>query len=165
MKAILVLALLLPSIAFADVSIPRSKQYAYTKYDVAVSGGQSTPHSMGLKLLAGSVLTNVWVYINTKFAASGTESLAIQCAGTRDIVAYMPMTGLAVNSIFGGTVGISAPAGGAVVGPVAYQSAVEFAGFGSIPSDCQVVAVVRGDSGYTPYTAGSADIVIEYFRH
>src|SRR5437016_209596 len=99
MKALISLCFFLPSVAFADVSVPRAKQYAYTVYDVAVSGGASVSHGIGLALPSGAIITNAWVYINTQFAASGTESLGISCAGSQDLVAYTPLKNIAADRV------------------------------------------------------------------
>lgn len=164
MKALFFALFLFPLFAQADLSVPRSKQYAWSVYDVSVLGGSSTSHPLGLTLPGGAVVTDVWVYINTVFAASGTESLALQCAGTTDLMAYNSVKNLAVNNMLGGRLAGTASANSAVIGSNGGGNAVALVGFGSIPSDCSVSAIVRGDSGYTPYTAGKATFIIEYFR-
>lgn len=165
MKALLIALALIPNLALADLSVPRAKHYAWSVYDVSVLGGSSTASKpLGLTLPSGAVITNSWVYINTVFAASGTESLGVSCAGTQDIMAYQPVKNLVVNALFGGQSNNNVAAGSAVIGPLAYSSGVTYAGFGSVPTDCAVTVNVRGDSGYTPYTAGKATLIIEYFR-
>lgn len=169
MKALLLLlALVVPVFGYADVSIPRAKQYAWSVYDTAVLGGQSVAHPLGLTLPAGAIITDMWVYINTQFASSGTESLAFQCAGTRDLMAYNSVKNIAKDRVLTAQQALIAMNGGSAtsfIGTTASGEAVNLSqGFGSIPTACGVSAVVRGDSGYTPYTAGKATLIIEYFK-
>lgn len=168
MKALLLALALIPTLAFADVSVPRSKQYLWTVYDVAQAGGSSTAHPLGVKMPAGAIITDAWLYINTQFAASGTESLAFQCAGTRDIMAYNSVKNVAPDRVFQAHLGATlfgVTGSSAVIGESANLNAIALnAGYGSIPTACDVSAIVRGDSGYTPYTAGKATLIIEYFR-
>jgi hypothetical protein len=155
---------LIGSIAHADVSVPRAKQYLWTVYDVAQSGGQSVAHPLGVKLPAGAILTNAWVYINTAFTDSGTGSFAISCAGTRDIMDYNDITALSMNSMVGIASLPNPFTGTASYIPQNMPAAVSFASSGSVVSACEVNAVVRGDSGYVPLTGGKATIILEYFK-
>lgn len=164
MKALLALALFLPSLAFADVSVPRAKQYAWTQYDVAAQGGQSTAHPIGLVLPAGSIITNAYVYINTQFAASGTESLGISCSGSQDIMAYSSVKNLPADRMLAGRLSADVGTGAAAPIPASPTALNLSQGFVSVPSACEVKFDVRGASGYTPYTAGKATAVIEYFK-
>lgn len=164
LKFLLPLFLIIP-LAHADVSVPRAKQYAWTTYDVSVNGGQSVPHALGLFMPAGAILTNAWVYINTAFTDSGTGSFGIQCAGTLDIMAYSDITAVALNRMFGNAANPNAFDGGTSFIPAdAAARATSFANAGSIPTACEVKAVVRGDSGYVPLTGGKATIILEYFK-
>lgn len=164
----LLLALFLVSLpAYADVSVPRSKQYAFTSYDVALQGGQSVPHNLGLTLPAGALITDVWVYINTAFTDSGLGSLGLQCAGTNDLMAYQDMTALAKDAVIGRHLQPAAPGAiGSSFIPLNATNASAVVSFqnGSIPSACNVTAVVRGDSGFVPFTAGKATFILEYFK-
>jgi hypothetical protein len=166
MKALLIALLLIPTLAHADLSVPRSKQYLYTQYDVSVSGGASTAHNLGATLPSGAIVTDVWVYINTQFAAGGTESLGIQCAGTLDLMAYNSIKNIAQQKVLQAHLGATnmGATGNNFIGESASANADNLSAFGSIPSDCAVTAVVRGDSGYTPFTAGKATVIVEYFR-
>jgi hypothetical protein len=158
------LLLLLTAPAFADVSVPRAKQYAWTKYDVAVIGGESVPHASGLSLPAGAIITNVWFYINTQFAATGTESLGISCVGSQDIMAYTPLKTTSQDRLLSGNVSGSSFTGAAAPIP-ATPTVLNFSqGYGSVPNACNVTFDVRGASGYTPYTAGAGTAIIEYFK-
>ena len=174
MKALISLLLFLPSLAFADVSVPRAKQYAWTVYDTAVLGGASVPGSqnpisLGLALPAGIVITDVWVYINTAFAATGTESLGLACvnsgiANQPDLMAFTSVKNLPANNILLGRM-----AGGTFVGAGPAISSVPAAlnfnqGFGTVPNGCNVSAVIQGLPTYTPYTAGKLTAIIEYFK-
>lgn len=165
MLKLLAALFLLPS-AYADVSVPRAKQYAYTIYDVATNGGASVPHNLGLYLEEGSVITDAWVYINTAFTDSGTGSLALQCAGTRDIMAYLDPTIYAKDSVIGRQLQpVASGAFNTSFIPQAPDTAtvMNFQN-GSIPSKCAVTAVVRGDSGFVPLTAGKMTVILEYFK-
>ena len=166
MKALISLLLFLPTLAFADVSVPRAKQYAWASYDVARDSGASVSHPIGLSVPAGAIITNAWLYINTQFAASGTESLGISCAGSQDFMAYnsvkniqadrMLASRLSAQTFDGSGAPLAANAGGAALNLSQ--------GFVSVPSACGVSFDVRGASGYTPYTGGKATLILEYFR-
>lgn len=150
--------------AQADVSVPRSKQYLWSVYNVATSGGQSTAHSLGVSVPAGAIITNAYVYINTQFAASGTESLGISCLGSQDIMAYNTVKNVLADRMFQSDLGTATYTGaGAPISAIA--TALNLSqGFGSVPSACGLVVNVRGNSGDTPYTAGKATIILEYFK-
>ncbi len=164
MKALFLVLMCMPSLVFASVSVPRAKQYAWFTYDVARDGGQSVPHSIGLFLPAGAILTNLYVYINTKFAASGTESLGLSCEGSEDLMAYSSIKNVAINSMYGAAVTGNTFNGGAAPIP-AVPTVLDFSqGYASIPAACEVKINVRGDSLYTPYTAGKLTGIIEYFK-
>lgn len=170
LKVLSLLFLMFAAVAAqADVSVPRSKQYAITTYDVSVNGGESVPHNTGLVLPAGAFVTDVWVYINTAFTDSGTGSFAIQCAGTNDLMMYNDITALSVNDVIGRhlqpVANNAISASGGFIGPSATTGKINMSfQNGSIPSACEVKAIVRGDSGFVPLTAGKASIVVEYFK-
>ncbi len=164
MKSLLFLILFLPSIAFADVSIPRAKQYAYTVFDVSQVGGASIPHPQNLTLPAGSIITNAWLYINMQFAASGTESLGVSCGGSQNILAYTPIKSVAADRMLSGVIATGSFTGAAALLPVAPTVLDLSRGFGSIPVDCSLSFDVRGDAGYTPYTGGKGTLILEFFR-
>lgn len=155
---------LMASFAHADVSVPRAKQYAWFTYDLSSNSGASVPHAMGLVIPAQGVITNMWVYINTQFAASGTESLGISCAGSQDLMAYTTIKNIGADHVMSAR--ISGATFDGTAAPIAATPTVLAlnTGFVSVPSDCSVVVNVRGDAGYTPYTAGKLTGIIEYFR-
>lgn len=164
MKALIALALFLPTLALADVSVPRAKQYAYTVYDVSTDGGASVSHTQNLVMPANAIITNVWVYINTQFAASGTESLGISCVGSQDIMAYSSIKNIVKDRMLSGRLSGDIGTGAAAPIPASPTALNLSQGFNSIPSACNVTVDVRGASGYTPYTAGKLTAIIEYFR-
>lgn len=165
LKYALVAALFLTTLStYADVSVPRAKVTAWTTYDVSVNGGQSFPHALGVTMPAGSVITDAWVYINTAFTDSGTGSFALQCAGTRDIMDYNDITLMSMNTALARHLGASSFDASSIIGILATPGAINLASFGSIPTACEVTAVVRGDAGFVPLTAGKATIVLEYFK-
>jgi hypothetical protein len=167
MKMLFTLFALLPSLAFADVSVPRSMQYLWTTYDVSRDGGASTAHSLGAYMPAGAVVVSEYVYINTQFAASGTESLAFQCAGTDDLMAFNAVKSITADQVLQahlGTTNFNNGSASAVIGADANATKVALnAGYGSIPTVCEVKAVVQSTSGFTPYTAGKATLIVQYF--
>lgn len=164
MKALVSLLLFIPSLCFADVSVPRAKQYLWTVYDVAQQGGASISHGQGVALPSGAVITAAWVYINTQFAASGTESLGISCNGTQDIMAYQSVKNIAADRMLSGVIA-TASFTGATVPIVAVPTTLNLSqGFGTTPNGCNVTVDVRGNSGDTPYTAGRATAIVEYFK-
>lgn len=150
--------------AFADVSVPRAKSYAWTSYDVSRDGGGSVSHATGLTLAGGSIVTDVWLYINTAFTDSGTGSFGIQCAGTLDIMGYTDITALSKYDLVGRHLGPTAFGSGNIISSGALGAIPMSVQNGSIPSDCAVTVVVRGDSGFVPLTAGVATLVLEYFK-
>ena len=160
----LIFALAFSPFSHADVSVPRAKQYVWSVYDVAQSGGASVPHALGVTVPAGAIITNAYVYINTQFTAAGTESLGISCAGTQNIMFYNTVKNLAVNKMFQGRIGTATYNGSAPpIGEAA--AALDLSqGYVSVPAACGLTVNVRGDSGYTPYTAGRATIILEYFK-
>lgn len=160
----LIFALLFSPMSHADVSVPRSKQYLWSVYDVASSGGASVGHTLGVSVPAGAILTNAWVYINTQFAASGTESMGISCLGSQNIMAYNTVKNVAKDRMFSAEVSSSAYTGAAALIPAAATPLALNAGYVSVPAACGLTVDVRGDSGYTPYTAGKATIILEYFK-
>lgn len=136
-------------------------------YDVAVDGGSSTANkALGVTIPAGAVITKAMLYINTAFTDSGTGSLAIQCAGTRDIIGYTDITALAMNTlIIGGyeDAQTNAAASGVLIPETGSLTAVTTA-LNSVVTACEVTAIVRGDSGYVPLTAGKLTGILEYFQ-
>lgn len=164
MKALLLALFFLPYLAHADVSVPRAKQYAWFDYSVSRDGGSSVPHPINLSVPAGSIITGVWVYINTQFAASGTESLGLSCIGSQDIMAYSSIKNTAADRMLSGVIATGSFTGAAAPIPASPTALNLSQGFGSVPNDCGMIVNVRGDSGYTPYTSGKLTGIIEYFR-
>jgi len=170
MKTLLSLLLFLPTIAFADVSVPRALQYLEATYDVASAGGASTSHNLGALLPAGAIIQSVWVYINTPFtvATGGNESLAFQCSGTNDLMDFNKMSTLAADRVLYARVGSNtSSASGPIIGTGAGGTVLNLSqGYGSVQSACAVTAVVRssGIINPVPYTGGNANIVVEYFK-
>ena len=162
----LIFALLFSPVSNADVSVPRAKQYLWSVYDVAASGGASTAHALGVSMPAGAIITNAYVYINTQFAASGTESVGISCLGSQDIMAYNTIKNVAADRLLQAELGSNAYTGAApLIGEAAGVGALNLSqGYASVPTACGLVVDVRGDSGYTPYTAGKFTVILEYFK-
>lgn len=160
----LILSLFLAVPSYADVSVPRAKQYLWSVYDVAGEGGASTAHPLGVSVPAGAIITNAWVYINTQFAASGTESLGISCLGSQNIMAYNTVKNVAKDRMFSAQVSSSDYTGAAALIPEAASPLDINAGYVSVPAACGLTVDVRGDSGYTPYTSGKLTIILEYFK-
>ena len=144
-----------------------ARKYAKFTYDVAVDGGESTSHALGVTIPAGAVITSFYVYINTLFADSGSGSVALQCAGTRDLMEYQDLTSMPIDNVFVRTLdGTTRGYGSATLITEAsaqgarYSSAVTV---GSIATACEVNAVVRSDNGYVVQTAGKLTGIVEYF--
>lgn len=166
MKAILIaLALLVPSLSFADVSVPRSKQYLWTVFDVSANGGILGTHNQGVYLPAGAIITQEWVYIDQQFASSGTESLGFGCVGATDLMASNSVKNIAATTVISSLLGSVQPGtagNGSFIGQAIVANGGSFlynGGFGSIPAACQVTALVST----TKYTAGKATLIVEYF--
>lgn len=166
MKILSTLALglfILAAPAQADLSVGLAKKYARVIYDVSLNGGQSTGHDLDATLPANAVITDLWVYINTAFVDGGTGSLALQCAGTRDLMDWQDAGAISMNSVFAvARDGLTFDGSSTTFLPDPSVSAS--AGISSLPEACNVTAVVRSDSGYTPYTAGKLTLLIEYFQ-
>lgn len=145
-----------------------ARKYAKAVYDVSLDGGSSTANkSLGVYLPAGAVITGIYLYTNTAFTAAGggagVNSLAFQCSGTRDLVGYQKATALNADSLLARVASATAfdwASAAAVMGPSKDNAEVQVP---SVPSACQITAVVRGDSGYEAYTAGKATLIVEYF--
>jgi hypothetical protein len=164
MKALLLILALFPSLSFADASVPRSKQYLWTVYDVANGGGVGT-HNLGVSLPKGAVITAEWVYINTQFASGGTESLSFGCGGTDNLLWPNSVKNITMNSYLNAHLGTTAFGAGGVASVIGANIVVNggsgsLSSYGSVPSACQVYAKVAT----SPYTAGKATLIIEYFK-
>ena len=164
MRKFLIPLFLICGIAHADVSVPRAKQYLWSVYDVAASGGASVAHALGVSVPSSAIITNAWVYINTQFAASGTESIGISCLGSQNIMAYNTIKNVTINSMFAAQASPSSYTGAAALIPEAASALNLNQGFASTPAPCGLTVDVRGDSGYTPYTGGKMTIILEYFK-
>jgi hypothetical protein len=128
-------------------------------YDVAVDGGSSVVHDLGVTIPAGAVITGLYVYINTAFTDSGTGSLRLSCSGSGDLIDWNDFTRFSASAVLASGGAKQSSGGGAVM----QQSAQSQAGYNSLASACSVKAEVRSDSGYVPLTAGKATFVIDYF--
>lgn len=163
-------ALLLISMLFvvpaarADVSVPRAVQYLWTVFDTATQGGASVAHPMGVSVPSGVVILGEYVYINTQFAAAGTESIGVSCVGSQDLMAYSSIKSIAADRMFSGGISNTAFNGSAAPINAAAVPLNLSQGFGSVQSPCQVIVNVRGNSGDTPYTSGKLTLILSYFK-
>ena len=177
MKALISLILFLPSLAMADVSVPRAKQYAYAVYDVSLVGGATVVGGqniipLNVQLPAGIVITDEWVYINTQFAAAGNESIALQCSGNQDLMSFTTVKNIAADRMLASRVLGNTFNGGAALLPASPTNLNFSQGFGSVPvassaNGCQVSVEIQGvgsPNNFTPYTAGKLTAIIEYFK-
>lgn len=150
-------------VAKADLSVGLAKKYARVVYDVALNGGESVSHPLDATLPADAVITDLWVYIDTKFTDDGTSSLALQCGGTRNLMDYQDIAADAENDLYAvARSGLTFTGDSTTFIPESTLAPV--AGISSVPSACEVTAVVRGDSGFAPYTGGKLTALIEYFQ-
>lgn len=163
MKLLLAFLMLFATTAHADLSVGLSKKYARVIYDVSLNGGSSTSHSLNAQLPAGAVITDLYVYINQAFTDSGTGSLALECYGSQDLMAYRDITSNSINDLFSTQIAHTSYTAAAMIGQSGETSAAA-AGIASVPSACQVKAVVRSSAGYVPLTAGKLTALIEYFQ-
>lgn len=160
---LLTLSLFLVPVAKADLSVGLAKKYARVIYDVSLNGGGSVSHDLDAQLPAGAVITDLWVYINEAFTDSGTGSIALQCAGTRDLMDWQDITLYSVNQIYKARASSDSYTSASTSMLTAGSTATN-AGIASVPSACNVTAVVRGDSGYVPLTDGKLTTLLEYFQ-
>lgn len=164
---VLVLPFLITLPAHADLSVGVSKKYARAVYSVSLNGGSSTSHALNAQLPAGAVITDLYVYINEKFenstvsSANSVSSVALQCVGTRDLMEYQDLVQELKNDMYAAKVTETAYGASQMI-PISQPASP--AGIASVPSNCQVTAVVRGDSGFVPYTSGKLTAIIEYFQ-
>lgn len=149
----------------AEEAVGLARKQARFEYDVAVDGGSSTStKSLGVTLPAGAIITSLYVYINTAFTDSGTGSVALQCAGTRDLMGYRDLTAAAQDSMFARVAQAIGFEGSSIISSGLANPAVLTSSIGaSVPTACTVTAVVRGDSGFVDQTAGKLTGSIEYF--
>ncbi len=164
MFKLLSLLFLVSPMAHADVSVPRAKQYLWSVYDVAQQGGASTAHPLGVSVPAGALITNAWLYINTQFAASGTESIGISCLGSQNVMAYNSIKNVAKDRLFSAGISDSVYTGAAALIPEGAVPLAINAGFASTPAACGLTIDVRGDATYTPYSSGKATVILEFFK-
>jgi hypothetical protein len=140
-------------------------------YDVSVDGGSSAADiDLGVSIPAGAVNTKLIIYINTKFVDSGTGSLAIQCAGSQDILGYVDITQFEMNTMIIGDyedANTNAPLSKVLIpGAVAagaQPTSVVVSNVNSVVSACSIEAKVRNDAGYVDLTAGKLTGIVEYF--
>lgn len=158
----LFLSLSFATAAHADLSVGLSKKYARVIYDVSLNGGSSTSHSLNAQIPANAVITDLYVYVNQAFTDSGTGSLALECYGSQDLMAYRDITANSLNDLFSTQIAHTNYTSAAMIGQSGETSAAA-AGIASVPAACQVKAVVRNSSGYVPLTAGKLTALIEYF--
>lgn len=143
-----------------------ARKFSKAIYDVSSDGGSSVSHGLGVSIPAGALVTGVYVYINTAFAdgSASSSSLALECEDTRNLMEYKNMELVPISALLYGSHAEPTAASSSSFIPSAANGAGSISsGLGSIGSACEVKAVVRGDAGYVPYTAGKATAVIEYF--
>ena len=140
-----------------------ARKYLRAVYDVSEDGGESTSHDLGVDLPAGAIITSMFIYINEAFADSGTGSVALQCAGTRDLMGYRDLTAYAQDTVFARWLPGADFEGTSIISEGVANAPVLASSYGaSVPTACSVTAVVRGDSGYVAQNAGKFTAVIEY---
>lgn len=148
-----------------------ARKYAKVVYDVSVDGGSSTAtKNLGITIPANSIITGLYVYINTAFTkaggGAGVASLALQCAGTRDLMAYTNISDYGAYQYIArrlGTIASSPQISYQLQSLTRENEPFLSDSVASVATACDVTAVVRGDSGYEAYTAGKATAIIEYF--
>ncbi len=146
-----------------------SRVYAKAVYDVAIQGGSSTSHDLGVVLPSGAVIENIHVYINTAFAQGTFGSVALQCYGTNDLMDWQDLTLAPANSMHKQNFAVNTfGTNGSVIPTGAAWIAVNSGA--SVPSACSIKAIVRSApipagqaNGGTAQTAGKLTAVIDYF--
>lgn len=132
-------------------------------YDVAVDGGESTSHSLGVVIPAGSIITAVHLFINTLFADSGTGSVALGCGGNRDLMNWKDLTLISASSVSSAVYNATSFGTGNSVMDLGNLWSVADTRGASVTTACTVTAVVRSDAGHVEQTAGKLTGIIEYF--
>lgn len=147
-----------------------ARKYAKAVYDVSIQGGGSTAHSLGTILPAGAVISRIYAYVNTAFTkaggGAGVASLALQCSGTRNLIDYQNISAVNKDYALDWSLGINSGQNSNWAGSATFVRASAdnlFVQVESVPTACTVNAVVRGDSGFEPYSAGKLTTIIEYF--
>lgn len=152
----------------ANVAIAR--KYAKAVYDVGAQGGASVPHALNVVLPAGAVIQAIQIYINTKFTQGTFGSVALQCAGTNDLMDWQDLSTIGQDFMMKrsfpganfGTNGSIIPTG---------QAWTHVDSGASIPTACTVTAIVRSlpigggqINGGSAQTAGKFTAIIDYFN-
>lgn len=119
------------------------KRIARVTYDVAVDGGTSTAHLLGVTLPAKSTITRSWFYTDTQFSDSGAGTVALSCAAANDIKTATDITGNAAGVIVEG------------------QSTGAASAFKDVTTACEVTATVA----VVPQLTGKLTAWIEYVVH
>lgn len=158
------LSILLPAVSHADVPPVRfQKEYAKVVYDFAVDGGTVGAHPSIVTLPAGAnglVITNVYLYLNTKFAGAGS-SVGIQCASPtqNDIFGWHDLTLPTIDTVYSAALtGSNAFATNSLIANAGTVQVVN--GGQSVLSDCTVTTNIAGAN----LTAGKMTAIIEFFR-
>lgn len=188
MKYVLLLALLIPAISQAarlgspfppavdkrfdelendlEDNDATARKYAKATYEPAVDGGNSnSENSLGIQLPAGAIVTRAIFYVNTAIEGEGGGikggSLAIQCAGDKDILAYIDPEQMPAGSFLHG----EAAGANFAATTLISQAAPRIQGLGqSVSSACTLEVKVRGDSGDEDLASGKGTLILEYFN-
>lgn len=145
-----------------------ARKYARAVYNVLFDGGSSGSEiNLGVQLPAGAVVQQIFVYINTAFTLAGggaaTNSLALQCAGTRELIGYFNIK--AIPADYGAQYSVSGDArlqqfsSGSFI-PVSSDD--KFVQVASVPTACNLTVVIRGSSGDEAFATGKASFIVEY---
>lgn len=117
------------------------KRVAKAIYDVALHGGASSAHALGVDIPDNAVITRSYMYINTAFTGSdSTPTLAIGCQAAANLRAAAQLTGWSATSLIDG---VSTGA-----------SSV----FQKITEPCTITAT----GAVLPFTAGKLTLWVEY---
>lgn len=71
-------------------------------YDVAVDGGSTGAHGLGVRLPAKAVITRSFFKIITQFSDSGTGTVALSCEDANNIKTATDITGSSANAFVEG---------------------------------------------------------------
>jgi len=117
------------------------KRVAKVIYDVALHGGASSAHALGVDLPDNSIITRSYMYINTAFEGSAsTPTLAIGCQAAANLRAAGQLTGYSATSLIDGV-----STGASTV-------------FQKITEPCTITAT----GAILPFTAGKLTLWVEY---
>lgn len=121
------------------------KRIARATYDVAVDGGTTAAHLLGVKIPANAIMVRSWFYTVTQFVDAGAGTVALHCETANNIFSAADITGNAAGVKVDGV----------------QQAFATFDGTGAagvLGAECELTATVATAA----QTAGKLVLFVEY---